>query len=74
MVVRPDYGVVNRPAYRVVVTDLIPGYGVVLDDNGEVVIEIHFPLVNEPQLEAIFVLQCTCLEVAKHSGGREVVC
>ena len=46
----------------------------IFHDDGEVVVENVATFVDEAQFEAVFILQGICLEVAKHSGCRQIVC
>jgi hypothetical protein len=46
----------------------------VFDNNGEVIVEDDMPIMNEPQLEPILVLQCISLEVTKHGSSWKIVC
>ena len=46
----------------------------VLHDDGEVIIEDVVAIMNETQFEAILILQCICLEVAKHCSCWQIVC
>lgn len=45
----------------------------VLDYNSEVVIENDPPIMNEPHLETVLVLQGTSLEITEYRGSWKVV-
>lgn len=52
----------------------VPLHTVELDDDGEVIVEEHFPLVCKANLESILVLELPCLQVSEDSSSWEVVC
>ena len=45
----------------------------VLDDDGQVIVDDSSLIVHKAELEAIFVLNLVGLQVAKHGGSREIV-
>lgn len=45
----------------------------VLDDDGEVIVDHRSLVMHKAELEAVLILDLVGLQVAKHSGSRKVV-
>ena len=50
-----------------------PNELMVFDDDGEVIVDHSSPIMHKAKLEPVLVLDLIGLQVAKHSGSREVV-
>ena len=55
-------------------TVCLPLDPVELDDHGEMVVDEGFLMVHEPNLEPIFILQVSRLQVSEDSSSWQVVC